>query len=197
MSSMNQTKQRETPPARALPVSLRWLRQIDADTAQQIVELINSTVEDGGTLGYERVMTPEQGVEFSLSLQSRLQEGGTHALLGSNGYEPVCFVMLSQSGMPNCRHIGNLSKGVVHPRHRGHGVVPRAFREIVVMARTLGIELLTLDVREGSRAHRLWSTLGFASFGVLNDYARVNGVSHRGHYMMQRVDDLAARLNAL
>lgn len=65
------------------------------------------------------------------------------------------------------------------------------------MARTLGIELLTLDVREGSRAHRLWSTLGFASFGVLNDYARVNGVSHRGHYMVQRVDDLAARLNAL
>lgn len=58
-----------------------------------------------------------------------------------------------------------------------------------------GIELLTLDVREGTRAHRLWQRFGFQTYGVLDDYARVNGVKHRGHYMAQSVQSLAQRLN--
>ena len=53
---------------------------------------------------------------------------------------------------------------------------------------------MTLDVRENTRAHKLWGRMGFVSFGVLEDYARVGETSHRGHYMTQRVSDLAARL---
>ena len=172
-------------------VSLDWLKKIDGAIALQIMELINSTTKDGGTLGYEESMTPEQCAEFSLSLQDEIQKGDSYAILGSSDVGPACFAVITQSRMPNCRHIANLSKGVVHPNHRGMGLVAKVFREIVDFSEAHDIELLTLDVREGTRAHLLWETLGFRSFGVLEDYARVNGVKYRGHYMSQSVDHLA------
>lgn len=174
---------------------LHWLHHADSDTALDIMALINSTVKDGGVLGYEHEMTIDQGVQFTNALQERIQGGNTHALLGRTSEGPACLVILSRSSMPNCRHIADLSKGVVHPSHRGSGLVARAFREIVRLCKEQGIELLTLDVREGTRAHRLWQRFGFQSYGVLEDYARVNGIKHRGHYMAQSVENLALQLN--
>lgn len=175
-------------------VSLTWLKKIDSTIALQVMELINSTTKDGGTLGYDKPMTPDQCAEFSLSLQDEIQKGDSYAILGSSPVGPACFAVIMQSRMPNCRHIANLSKGVVHPSHRGMGLVAKVFREIVDFSEAHDIELLTLDVREGTRAHLLWETLGFRSFGVLDDYARVNGVKYRGHYMSQSVENLAKRL---
>ncbi|PLU84865.1 MULTISPECIES: GNAT family N-acetyltransferase [Pseudomonas] len=174
---------------------LQWLRQADSDTAPAIMQLINSTVGDGGVLGYEHEMSAGQSVEFTASLQERIRGGDTHVLLGKAMAGPACLVILSRSSMPNCRHIADLSKGVVHPAYRGSGLVARAFSEVVRLCQAQGIELLTLDVREGTRAHRLWQSFGFQTYGVLDDYARVDGVKHRGHYMAQTVESLALRLN--
>lgn len=174
---------------------LQWLRRADSGIAQDIVELVNSTVGDGGVLGYEQEMSAAQGADFTAALLARIQGGDTHALLGRSLAGPACLVIVSRSSMPNCRHIADLSKGVVHPDHRGAGLVARAFVEIVQMCQATGIELLTLDVREGTRAHRLWQRFGFQTYGVLEDYARVNGEKHRGHYMAQSVENLALRLN--
>ncbi|MEE9945622.1 MAG: GNAT family N-acetyltransferase [Pseudomonas asiatica] len=174
---------------------LQWLRQADSHTAPAIMQLINSTVGDGGVLGYEHEMSAGQSVEFTASLQERIRGGDTHVLLGKAMAGPACLVILSRSSMPNCRHIADLSKGVVHPAYRGSGLVARAFCEVVRLSQAQGIELLTLDVREGTRAHRLWQSFGFQTYGVLDDYARVDGVKHRGHYMAQTVESLALRLN--
>lgn len=174
---------------------LQWLNQTDSTVAADIMNLINSTVGDGGVLGYEQEMSVDQGVDFTAALQARIQGGDTYALLGCAPAGPACLVIVSRSSMPNCRHIADLSKGVVHPAHRGSGLVARAFVEIVRLCQAKGIELLTLDVREGTRAHRLWQRFGFQTYGVLEDYARVNGVKHRGHYMAQSVASLALRLN--
>ncbi|MFD2644310.1 GNAT family N-acetyltransferase [Pseudomonas japonica] len=174
---------------------LQWLNQADSTLAADIMNLINSTVGDGGVLGYEQEMSVDQGVDFTAALQARIQGGDTHALLGRAPAGPACLVIVSRSSMPNCRHIADLSKGVVHPAHRGSGLVARAFMEIVRLCQANGIELLTLDVREGTRAHRLWQRFGFQTYGVLEDYARVKGVKHRGHYMAQSVQNLALRFN--
>lgn len=174
---------------------LQWLQRADRTVALDIMKLINSTVEDGGVLGYEQAMSVDQGVDFAAALQARIEGGHTYALLGRAPAGPACLVILSRSSMPNCRHIADLSKGVVHPDYRGSGLVARAFAEIVRLCQAKGIELLTLDVREGTRAHRLWQRFGFQTYGVLDDYARVNGVKHRGHYMAQSVQSLAQRLN--
>ena len=175
-------------------VSLRWLERIDPQAAAAIVSLIDCTVEDDGVLGFTQAMSAGQAREFCVGLQAAIDRGCGHALLGESVDGPACFVMMTRSAMPNCRHLAELTKGVVHPHMLGHGLIPQLFHEIVLRARQLGIERLTLDVRENTRAHKLWGRMGFVSFGVLEDYARVGETSHRGHYMTQRVSDLAARL---
>ena len=82
----------------------------------------------------------------------------------------------------------------MHPDYRGRHFVQLGCRELVRRAEQLGVEQFVLDVREGSRAHHLWQRFGFESFGVLQDYARVRGASHRGHFMVQTVASLRARL---
>lgn len=84
----------------------------------------------------------------------------------------------------------------MHPAWRGHRLVEVAFEALVARADALGIEQFVLDVREGSRAHALWQRFGFVSYGVLEDYARVDGRRHRGHYMVQSVAALRERTAA-
>lgn len=49
--------------------------------------------------------------------------------------------------------------------------------------RELGVELVLLDVREGSAAEQVWKHMGFKVYGVLPDYSRVDGKSFAGVYM--------------
>lgn len=158
--------------------------------------LIDATVADEGTLGFSAAMTDEQIRVFAETLQRRIDQGSTHMLLGTCAATGAAafLVVLTQNTMPNCQHIAELSKGVVHPGFRGRGAVKIAFGELVKKARLIGVEKFVLDVREGTRAHDLWKALGFASFGVLDDYARIEGKTYRGHYMEQTVATIAKRI---
>lgn len=172
----------------------KWVTEIDDVVARDIVALIDSSVADGGTLGYAEPLSISQAKVFIDGLTQRLADGDCHILLGRNDSQPSFMVVVTQSGMANCRHRAELSKGVVHPAHRGQGLVKHAFRELVRRADELGVEQFILDVREGTRAHQLWTHYGFVSIGVLEDYARVAGTSHRGHFMAQTVDSLRTRV---
>jgi hypothetical protein len=46
----------------------------------------------------------------------------------------------------------------------------------------IGGEIITLEVRADG-PEMLWKRLGFQSYGILADYARVRGTSITGHYM--------------
>jgi pyrroloquinoline quinone (PQQ) biosynthesis protein C len=98
--------------------------------------------------------------------------------------------------MPNCRHIANLSKGIIRSDYQKRGLVKGAFLNICDYCDAHGYSLITLDVRENSRPHQLWLGLGFAEYGRLIDYARVDGISHPGVYMQQSTAGLRARLSA-
>lgn len=178
------------------PTTCQWVTGFDQDVARAIVALIDSTVTDGGTLGYTAPLTGAQANAFIDGLKQRIAGGDTHLLLGRSQAEGVFMVLLTQSSMPNCRHRAELSKGVVHPSRRGTGCVRVAFHELLRHADRLGVEQLVLDVREGSRAHQLWRHYGFETFGVLEDYARVGGERHRGHFMAQTVERLRQRLSS-
>ncbi|MDH0866226.1 GNAT family N-acetyltransferase [Mitsuaria sp. GD03876] len=175
--------------------SYYWIEVIDARIAGQIVELVNSTVADGGTLGYERALTPHQQVQFIAGLRDGLASGRTHLLLGHVDGRPAFMALLHLNAMANCRHRAELAKGVVHPDFRGLRFVQLAFREITRRAERLGVEQLVLDVRENTRAHRLWQFFGFETYGVLDDYARTDGAVHRGHFMAQAVRSLRQRVD--
>lgn len=169
---------------------------LDQHASAAIRTLIDATVADEGTLGFSAAMTDAQLRAFAETLQRRMDQGSTHMLLGTCAATDAAafLVVLTQNTMPNCQHIAELSKGVVHPEFRGRGAVKVALREMVKKARSIGVEKFVLDVREGTRAHDLWKALGFTSFGVLEDYARVGGKTYRGQYMEQTVASLAGRI---
>lgn len=183
----------ESPPF-ADQVHLAWPNTLSALDLQGVVNLIDFAAADGGTLGYATSMTASEAASFTTSLTSSVESGSTHALIGSAGDRYVFFCLMTPSAMPNCSHRAELLKGVVHPLYRGRSLIPRVFREIVSKAEALGIHQLVLDVREGSRAHLLWQRFGFQTYGVLDDYARFDKKSFRGHYMAQTVSSLRQRV---
>lgn len=173
-----------------------WIDRIDDRLAGQLVELVNSTVADGGMLGFERALTPHQEVQFVAALRVGIASGRTHLLMGRVDARPAFMALLHLNGMATCRHRAELAKGVVHPDFRGLRFVQLALREITRRAEQLGVEQLVLDVRENTRAHHLWQFFGFETYGVLEDYARVGDAVHRGHFMAQAVQALRRRVDA-
>jgi L-amino acid N-acyltransferase YncA len=172
----------------------QWVSDFDTLTKRAIVALVDCATGDGGTLGYAEPMSAADAQAFTDNLQRRVKSGESHVLLGRVGGQPAFLAILTLSSMTNCRHRAELSKGVVHSDFRGRHLVQIGFREMVRRADQLGVEQLVLDVREGSRAHQLWQHFGFETFGVLQDYARLGDASHRGHFMVQTVASLRARL---
>ncbi len=177
---------------RQLSVMHQWVSEFDPDTVDAIVKLVDSAAGDGGTLGYAGVMSAAEAQAFIEDLRRSVAAGGSSVLLGRVDDQPAFLAILTLNRMPNCRHRAELSKGVVHPDYRGKNYVQLGFRALVQRAEQLGIDQLVLDVREGCRAHALWQRFGFVSFGVLDDYARIDGKTHRGYFMVQSVASLRA-----
>lgn len=171
-----------------------WVSELNDGNSRAIIDLVNSSVNDEGTLGYARPMASLEAQQFLFNLGLRLAAGESHVFLGRMNDDPAILAILSVSGMPNCRHRAEISKGVVAPRFRGRHLVERVFREIVGRCELLRVEQLVLDVREGTRAHKLWQHFGFRSYGVLEDYARFNGKVYRGHFMVQSTVSLRERV---
>lgn len=177
-------------------VNYGWISGQEASDAQAVVELINAAVADEGALGYAAPMSAAEAQAYVGRLFHRIDAGDCHLFLVRVSGVPAFMALLNLTGMPNCRHRAELSKGVAAPQFRGRGLLQLAFREIVERAEMLGVEQLVLDVREGTRAHRLWGRYGFQTYGILEDYARYGGVSHRGHFMVQSTASLRARVFA-
>ena len=103
------------------------------------------------------------------------------------------MVLLTANGQPNCRHLAEISKCIIHPSSRGRGLLSVGFQHVLARCRVRRIDVVTLDVRKGTRAEQLWLALGFRPFGELNDYARTDGKTHAGTYLYASVDDLMRR----
>ncbi|RYF49297.1 MAG: GNAT family N-acetyltransferase [Comamonadaceae bacterium] len=176
-------------------VNAQWITTFDRDIVDGIATLVNLALGDGGTLGYANPLLPSEVDSFAAELERKVRGDEAHVLVGRANGAPVMMVVLSLNRIHNCRHRAELSKGVVHPSFRGTRLVELALKKIVERAELLDVEQLVLDVREDSRAHALWKHFGFATYGVLEDYARVGGASWRGHYMVQSVASLRARLS--
>lgn len=155
--------------------------------------LCRTSADDDAILGIDQQASKTAQDAYLAQLKQTLTCGGLLLIGSVNGRLVVSCVMKPQL-LPTTCHLAELLKGTIAPEHRGRGLLEEALRQITEKARQLGISRLLLDVREGSDAHRLWQHWGFETFGILEDYARHNGKSHRGHYMQQTVDELAIRV---
>lgn len=169
-----------------------WFWPTDlADYRTALGSMLRASAADDGILGYGAEVTAADSDAFAADLERGVQEGSTHVLLGADATGTFAMCVVRPSAMVNCRHLAEVSKAYLDPRVRGTGAVVDLVAAVAARLAEIGVERLQIDVREDSHAHRVWSGFGFESFGVLEDYSRYGGVSHRGHYMTVTVADLA------
>jgi L-amino acid N-acyltransferase YncA len=172
---------------------LRWSWPTNlASWEDDLGDMLAGSVADDGILGYATEVTPGERKGFADSLAWQVAQGSGHVLLGQDADGIAAMCVMKTNSMPNCRHIAEVSKAYLRPRVRGTSAVYQLAEAVCARAAQLGVELLAIDVREDSKAHRVWTKLGFTTYGILDDYARVDGRSYRGHYMRHRTSDLAA-----
>jgi GNAT superfamily N-acetyltransferase len=158
--------------------------------------LLRSTVQDEAILGISEEADNNTKSAYLKNLKHILKGHG-HLLVGSIDGQIILTCLLVQQPLQTTNHLAELQKGVIADSYRGKGYLEGALQRIVIKSKEIGVSRLTLDVREGTAAHKLWSHWGFESFGVLDDYARHNGKSYRGHFMHQSVDNLEKKLSFL
>lgn len=161
---------------------------------ESILRLFNESTLEEGMIGYAAPLTAGESADLVDSIQRVVACGNGRLLLVTDAQGPCAIAFIETNTAHNSRHIANMKRGYISPRARGGGLLARALMAIVEKARSLNVEQLTLDTREGSRAHQIWSHLGFQTWGVMPDYSRYNGVAYRGCYMSQSVDALEAQV---
>ncbi|MGN6321573.1 MAG: GNAT family N-acetyltransferase [Dyella sp.] len=175
-------------------VQFSWPASMDETLRKGIIALYNDAIEQTTVIGYTSRLSEEEGEAIIGDLDASLSKGEVSLFTGMADGEMVVMALLHASKMPNCRHVANLSKGIIRSDHQRSGLARQAFAAIAEFCEAQGHELVTLDVRENSKAHHVWNSMGFREYGRLADYARVDGISHAGVFMCQPTKDLKARM---
>ena len=176
-----------------LLVNYAWPSSIDHALAEGIVHLMRQTTQAAPFIGFDTTIDDDQAGRYIEELKANHASGKCHLLAISVNHDRlIAKCVLRRNLNPNNRHIADLSKGMITEKYRGGLVLAAAFVEISRFCDAQGIELLTLDVRAGTHAERAWERFGFRTYGVLEDYARVEGRSIAGRFMAQPVANLRA-----
>jgi pyrroloquinoline quinone (PQQ) biosynthesis protein C/L-amino acid N-acyltransferase YncA len=175
-------------------IRFEWPNSVD-NLHSGIVGLYNDAIAQTTGIGYAAPLGEHEGRAVVDGISTALDKGDIAVFAGFDGDDMVVLALLQASTMPNCKHIANLSKGIIRSDYQKNGLVRDAFSAIADYCLEQGHELITLDVRENSKAHHVWKSIGFNEYGRLQDYARVDGIAHAGVYMSQTASDLKARLS--
>lgn len=180
--------------ADASDVRLRWVDRVDQRMAERILCLMNRVLERETTIGFPGPLDSPAGNLLLSQLDADVAAGRRHVLIAEQGDLVVGQVIISPHHLPNCKHLVELSRGIIDPAYRGAGLAFNAFREIASKCEEIGGEVIYLDVRAGTLAAELWKSFGFIPFGHMPDYARVNGRCYHGLFMSQTVASLRQNL---
>lgn len=175
-------------------VQFSWPVSIDETLRNGIVSLYNDAIDQTTVIGYTQHLSKEEGEALVDELDASLKKGELALFAGVSGDELIVMALLTASEMPNCRHIADLTKGIIRSDHQKSGLVRKAFLAIAEHCEQQGYSLITLDVRENCKAHHVWQSVGFREYGRLDDYARVDGISYAGVFMCQSTADLKASM---
>jgi RimJ/RimL family protein N-acetyltransferase len=183
----------EIPTTRPPAITYHWPTAMDAALGIGVIELYNDSIRTEDVLGYQSLLTPDEGRKVIERLSQAMSRKERHFFGIYSHSRLVGMALLTPNGLPNCRHIVEWSKGIIHSAYRGRGVLQPALIALAQHCRAVGWDIVTLDVRANSRSHKIWSLAGFQEYGRLPDYARIDGESRAGVYLYAQVDDIISR----
>jgi acetyltransferase len=154
-----------------------------------LVRLLRSCVDAGGSLGYLSPMPESEAVEFWRTVEQQVASGNRIVLVARDGLGIVGTAQLALETKPNGRHRAEVLKVMVAPSHRRRGIAGRLMSEIENQARAHARRLLFLDTAEGaSGAKRFYESIGYTYAGGIPDYALdPEGRSTQNAYYFKRL----------
>jgi acyl-CoA synthetase (AMP-forming)/AMP-acid ligase II/acyl carrier protein len=173
-----------------------WPSRVDAELRPQLLALLDRVLAVDDTVGFPGPLTAAEADRVIDALDRDLGQQRCQVLVAQLDGRVVGQCTLVPNGSPNNRHLGSIFRAMIDPDLRTANLLPAACGHIVERCRALGVEILCIDTRVGSRAARLWQALGFQDYGRLPDYARVGATRYDGLYLYQRVEDLARTIAA-
>jgi len=183
------TPQQTSTPA-ALQITYGWPEAMNAELAAGVLELYDDSIRTEDILGYQCPLTPDEGERVIARLAEAMRRREKYLFGIYSHAHLIGMALLTPSSLPNCRHIVEWSKGIIHSTFRGRGVLQPALKALAERCCHMGWDIITLDVRANSRSHKIWSIAGFQEYGRLPDYARIDGKSQAGVYMYASVSDI-------
>jgi hypothetical protein len=179
----------------ALPrsVSLEWPERFSGRDVEQCVALLNAVVRTSGTNGYSHELTREDGERLLEGVEFAIGRGEAFQLFARDESGRVIGIAtLYRYKQPDRKHVVEISRVAIVPERRGEFLMA-AWREVLRVVKSIGGDLLAIDVSEDGPV-ALWERLGFRTWGVMKDYARVGNRRLDGYYMAISVSDALAAL---
>jgi GNAT superfamily N-acetyltransferase len=151
------------------------LRLLDADTAarerQALAEILADCVQGGASVSFMWPYSVEDAHAWWGGVIDSVAAGKTFLIGGYADGVLSGTVQLGIDVPPNQRHRGDVKKLLVHRRARGRGLASRMMKGLEEEALRHGLSLLTLDTVTGSKAERLYLTLGWTKAGIIPNFA--------------------------
>jgi GNAT superfamily N-acetyltransferase len=154
--------------------------RIDAPRAASIeveldmlAEVLHAVVAGGAGVSFFIPFSIEEARAFwSEKILPSVLAGRRRVLVARLGDKIVGTVQLDLEMPPNQRHRAAVEKMLVHPDARRRGIARALMTALEELARSEERTLLTLDTVTGSKAERLYSSLGYITVGEIPRYAR-------------------------
>jgi ribosomal protein S18 acetylase RimI-like enzyme len=152
------------------------LFEFDGHTIQHRVEdlsrILADSVASGAAVSFMSPLSYDAAAQFWLRDVKPEVLAGRRVLFGAQRDGKVIgTVQLLTAMPPNQPHRCEIAKMIVHPQARRLGVGRSLMTIALDHARALGKTLVTLDTRTGDVAEPLYESVGFATAGVIPDFA--------------------------
>jgi ribosomal protein S18 acetylase RimI-like enzyme len=137
-------------------------------------ELFDRLVRDGAALGWVQPPTRAEVADLltDAAAAAARGDGGLRVAVADHALAGLGYWLRYRR--PTRQPHGDVERVAVDPRWQGRGVGRALTSSLVDSARAAGVEQLTLDVRgDNVRAARLYESLGFRRYGVLEDFVAV------------------------
>lgn len=171
----------------------RWPSHLDAKDREDLRSLLNVVVATSGTNGYSSPLTPEDVDQLANSLEHKIADDMAAQLIVSDAQgRMIAICTLERPPQPDRHHVLDVKRVAILPEARGTFLV-EGLGHVLDRCEMMGAELLSIDVSEDG-PWRLWERVGFKTFGIMEDYARVGERRLAGYYMIATIQGIRERM---
>jgi GNAT superfamily N-acetyltransferase len=148
---------------------------LDAAAAASAIPLLSvildACVEEGAGVSFLAPLPPDKARAFWRDTARDVAAGCKVLLAGWVDGVLAGTVTLALAWPQNQQHRAEVTKLLVHPRGRRHGLARRLMARLEVEALRVGRTLLTLDTRAGDKAEQLYRSMDWIEYGHIPGYA--------------------------